>query len=159
MALKYVCYVPEELTEVVLEAPNKAAAEEIVEKLHGSLAVCEAKNKPKLEYETITDDSGWEFKMPKLTQEMVVELRLGTWDLADYTFGTCHGIIWMYKPASEIRGLERLLWRIENWLRRKEWEYFLLIEWYGVRNRRTRFLHKLFKTLRHAAFKLAWRWC
>ena len=111
----------------------------------------------RIEHEVIADDSGWTFKMPRLTHDMIDKLMLGTWDLADWTFGTCHGIILFYRPVEDMSWFERLVWRVENWFRRKFWEAYIMIEYYGRRSWWLRAKRRIYRKLRHAVFMLAWR--
>ena len=108
--------------------------------------------------EVITDYDGWSFKMPKLTTEMVCELMLGTFDLADFTFGTARGVGFI--PSSQdipMHWLERILWRIENVFRFIEWWLWLQANWYDKKHRLFwMMLHFPFCKIRLLLFNLAW---
>jgi len=100
-----------------------------------------------MEYEWIVDDSGWRFLMPRLSRDDVERLELGTFDLADFTFGTANAIWFLYRPASEFSALEKVLWRVENALRLLEWSLIL-------KGHRT--LSELVGKVRRAVFNVAW---
>jgi len=101
----------------------------------------------RLEFEWIEDESGWVFLMPKLSKEDVWRLGLGTFDLADFTFGTANAIPFLYKSIERFRAVEKVLWRVENWLRCLEWALFL---------RGHYILSEIVSKFRNIIFKVAW---
>lgn len=111
----------------------------------------------KWEDEIITDDSGWKFKMPKLTREIIKKYGFGTFDLADWTFGTPYAIITMYKHVSEFNIVDKVVWKIENKLRYWEWKtFFGMHESKGIIRIAYKLLHHIVRPLRLAAFNLGW---
>ena len=95
-------------------------------------------------------DPGYTWRMPVIPDDV----ELGTWDLADWVFGTIYDMwaVWL-GPLPPSRP-ERLLWRVENWLRYHEWKLFFtrgegsLVYRVVVKLRRAYFLLLL---------KIAWR--
>lgn len=85
--------------------------------------------------------------MPRLTTRDVGRYGLGTWDLADWTFGTPYAIAWFYKHVSEFDVLDKVIWRVENLLRYWEWKLFL---------NNHRGLSKVVPLLRNVVFTIGW---
>ena len=104
--------------------------------------------------ERIVDDSGWSYVMPKLTSEDIEKYDMGTFDLADWTFGTPNAMFIFYKPVEEFSIAEKIIWRIENTLRFMEW-YLLFIELDGKPIVKP--IRILFTWLRKLFFKLGWK--
>jgi len=97
--------------------------------------------------EVICDSSGWCFKMPRLDSEIIERYGFGTWDLADWTWGTAYAIPYFYKHVSEFDVIDRAIWKLENFFRYWEWKLFL-------DNHRA--LSKIFSFIRGAIFKIGW---
>ena len=115
--------------------------------------------------EVVVDEvTGWKFRMPRLTKEDIERYGFGTWDLADWTFGTCIPLdmaIELTEPEDyELNKIDVLLWRIENLLRYYEWLFWLEAEDHkgSWRYWPLRALHKLFSFMRGIVFKLASRY-
>ena len=101
-----------------------------------------------MEYEVICDASGWCFKMPRLSNETIDKYGLGIWDLADFTFGTPYAMWLFYKHVSEFDLFDKVIWRVENWLRRLEWTLFL-------NNHKT--LSTIVGRIRDIVFNIGWK--
>jgi len=106
--------------------------------------------KSKLRFEKECDDDGWCWEMPKIPEERLREL--GTWDLADWTWGTCAPIMALWAdPCFSSRyfnPLTKAVWRLENWLRK--WVWVLYFEDRKV-------LHWIVSKIRNAVFRLGWK--
>ena len=75
-----------------------------------------------MELEVIVDDSGWRFVMPKIDGFIIEKFDLGTWDLADWTFGTPAAMFMLWgNPKTQFSNLTKLVWKLENKLRLKYW--------------------------------------
>ena len=87
----------------------------------------------------------WRFLMPKLSCNQIRQL--GTWDLADFTFGPptlcTFGI--KFRPR-KWPILVRLFWRIENILRLMSWVLFL---------KRHITLYRIISKIRNLAFEVS----
>lgn len=101
-----------------------------------------------MKYEWIVDDSGWKFIMPNIDDIDIEKYGLGTWDLADYTFGTSNAIVTKFRSSSTFTRLEKLLWRLENVLRLLDWTLFL---------KNHKILSRFVRTLRSVVFNIAWK--
>ena len=101
-----------------------------------------------MDVEVIRDDSGWCFKMPRLTWDMIEKYGLGTWDLADWTWGTPYAIVWFYKGIGEFDWFDRVVWRVENKLRFWEW-------WLFFNNHRV--LCRIVGWIRRMVFWIGWK--
>ena len=80
-----------------------------------------------MELEKCVDNFGWTWYMPKLDKDIIDQYGLGTWDLADWVFGTWRSMLGyaFYKINIEFTLLEKVLWRIENFLRLTMWIAYL----------------------------------
>jgi hypothetical protein len=100
--------------------------------------------------EICQDRTGWSWKMPKIEWEDVERYGLGTFDLADWAWGTRaehEEIFWMNEGYLYVPTIAKPFWRLENWLRFLEWSLFFA---------ERRKLHWIVSKLRLMAFKLAW---
>ena len=106
--------------------------------------------KSRLKFEKICDDDEWCWEMPEIPQERLREL--GTWDLADWTFGTCASIMALWADpcfsSKYFSPITKAVWRLENKLRKWEWVMYFTDH---------KVLHWLLSKIRNAIFKLAWK--
>jgi len=98
-----------------------------------------------MEFEWIVDETGWCWMMPKIDYNVIEKYNLGTWDLADWTFGT--SLMLDIFGYAELNKCARFLWRIENLLRLIKWTLYFS----GHST-----LSEFFGKIRHLVFNLAW---
>jgi len=101
--------------------------------------------------ERIVDDTGWSFMMPKIDYKIIKKYDLGTWDLADWTFGTPAALfqVWFWDLSHEqFSRLTTILWRLENKLRLKFWLHFF----HGHHIRAA-----IYNCIRQIIFKIGWK--
>lgn len=78
-----------------------------------------------MKIERIVDDTGWSFRMPKIDGLIIEKYDLGTWDLADWTFGTPAAMFMLWgNPKTQFSKLTKLIWKFENKLRLKFWLHY-----------------------------------
>ena len=106
----------------------------------------------RIEIETVCDEDGWCWRMPKLSPEDVKRLGLGTWDLADWTWGTAAIPISLFTLCSfshrHFNPFTKLAWKVENRLRCLFWK--LVLDGHER-------VARLVSVFRGIAFHVAWR--
>ncbi len=113
----------------------------------------------------IVDDTGWKFYMPELYGDDIDRYNLGTWDLADWTFGTAYAMFPIYISKGDdyqFSILEKIFWRLENIFRLLEWYIFLIELEYKVKERKLleyliKIIRKPISLARHLIFKISWK--
>ena len=104
-----------------------------------------------MKYEICCDEDDWCWKMPSVSNEYRYEL--GTWDYADWTFGTSAPLLalWSTKPCFShkyFNPLTKVMWKLENLLRRYQWVFFF---------KNKRILYWITHKLRDIVFDIAWK--
>ena len=79
-----------------------------------------------MKYEWVVDDFGWKWLMPKLSHADVEKHDLGTWDLADWTFGTTLPLEVLFLVPIDYRMslAVKIVWKVENALRMLYWTLY-----------------------------------